>query len=772
MNIAHYWRRAVAIAVMAVVPLTSLGAEDAVRPTVMKFDFGPKGQQDLAGFTGVDPETAYTPQRGYGFTIKPKTAVAGGIADPLANDSVLEATFQVDLPNGSYEVGIWTGYLQWGGNYAYTWANPQIVTANGVSLVNLTITPEIYQRDFFFKCSDTDVTPGTDLWKTFVDDWFPYKQATVEVKDGKLKVQNSGNAYLNGLVIAPSAKKEELAGDLAAAAAARRKVFEQGWLPGKWAPATPPPPTADEQRLGYILFQPDTVNLAQPSVAPRPEQRAGEVRVFAARGEYEPATLGIFPLNDAASLSVSVSDMMGPDGAVLPAGEVEVRLVRMYATPGPTFTPFYMVPAAKVALLKGLPRQFWFTLHVPEGAKPGFYRGSIEFSSERGSRRVGLLLNVLDLSLPDVTKKETGAPLFEVPYYGPTWYSWLGTAETAAFGKAKGLAYLKADLQFMRERGLSPSATLHGTSITDFYKLTREMGYTIPISDYGLVGGPVLLGWDTNVCPLEKETGFAPGTAEFNKVLFAYLDKVLAGWEKEGVPPGDILFNVTDEIGSHQGARGAEKARKILQAIHDYGKVHTIVFADGPVELQNLPVSDWFVMSYYAMPFDQPLFDQVRASKAHLGVYTLGLTRMGYGFYLWRTGAQMHWCWHYFIWGGAPYNTVGSNTMGYLTVPGVDGPLPTIQSEAVREGIDDYRYVLCLDKLMAQAEKSKNEKVVAQLGAARQARGETWDFVDPNWNRLNGAGTWTPEVYGKLRWRIARAALELQTALRDAGDAK
>ncbi len=520
------------------------------------------------------------------------------------------------------------------------------------------------------------------------------------------------------------------------------------------------------------MFLPDTMNLVNSTTAPRPEQRPGEIRLFAARGEYEPATIAIFPLKETGNLSVSVSDLKAADGTTLPSSQVDIRLVRMYVTQGPAFSPGYMVPAANVALNKGLPRQFWFTLHVPEDAKPGFYRGDIGFSSERGRKRVPVLLNVLDLTLPEVTKKETGAPLFEVPYNGPMWYIWLKTPEVAEFGREKGLEYFKADLQFMRERGISPSSTLWFTSTADFYRLTREAGYTIPISEYGRLGGPFMLDWTTNQCPLEKSTGFEPGTPEFNKALTTYLDGLLAGWEKEGVPPDDILFNVSDEVGSHLGAKGVEKLKKILQAFHDYGKVRYIVFADARVELEELPWADWFVTTDYAVNFDQKLFDRIHTSNVRFGVYTLGLTRLAYGFYLWRSGAEMHWCWHYFIWGGAVYNTVASNTMGFLMVPGVNGPLPTIRSEAVREGIDDYRYILALDKLMAQAEKSKDDRVIAQLQAARGTRKEMWEFIDPNYKRLKGSGIWKPEVFGKLRWRIAHAALELQAALREGGETK
>jgi glycosyl hydrolase family 123/beta-agarase/YXIM esterase-like protein len=745
-----------------------LEADGKEKLSVLKFDFGPKGQEVLDGFIGIDPETIYTSRLGYGFTNKRGKAVAGKIPDPLTNDSVQNAVFQVDLPNGLYELGIWTGYLQSGGNYAYFWSNPHIVKANNVFLIDLRVTPEIYKRDLFFKHSDLDVTPFIDIWKNFVYDCFPYKQATVEVTDGKLKLRNSGNAYLNGLVIWPSDKKASIKKELKTISAARRAAFSKKWLARKWKAATPPKATAEEKKLGYIMFLPDNMmNLVDLKTAPRPEQRSKEIRLFASRGEYEPMSVAVFPLKDAGKLSVSVSDLKASDGSILPADQVKVNLVRMYVTKGPEFTPRYMVPADNVILNKGLPRQFWFTLHVPEDAKPGFYRGNISFSSQHGTKRVPVLLKVLDLTLPDVTKKETGAPLFLMPYSIPKWYVWLRTPDIAKFGREKGIEYIKADLQFMRERGLAPSVTTFMVKLTDFYKLTREAGFTVPISDYGRAGALVRFNTNTNQpCPLEKRTGFEAGTPEFNKALKSYLDNLLSGWEKEGIPPDGILIDVADEVGVRLGAKGVKKLSKILKALHDYGKVRYAVFAGTRIELDLLPWCDWFIMTDYSMNFDQKLFDRIKDSNVNLGLYTLNKPRLSYGFYMWRVGAKLNWSWHHYVAGGAAYNTVGCTRMNFLTVPGVDGPLPTIFSETLREGVDDHRYILVLEELIRQAEKSKDKEVISALRSARKTRKEIWEFIDPNYKRLTGSGIWKPEVYNKLRWRIARAALKLQTVLR------
>ncbi|MDP6506801.1 MAG: hypothetical protein QF886_24460, partial [Planctomycetota bacterium] len=223
---------------------------------ILKYDFGPEKQGVFLGVVGVPPGASFSPERGFGFQGTPK-AVAGKIPDPLVNDSVLSATFEVRVPDGDYEVGVWTGYMQASGNYIFSQCIEHIVRANGSDIMRLKITPDVYAREFFYKHREVDVTPRTDLWKTFIHDWFPYHQATVKVTDGKLIVKNDGAAYLTGLIICPAARKDELADELKKIASSRRQTFSEAWLAKEWRPAVPPKPTEEEKELGYIPFLPN-----------------------------------------------------------------------------------------------------------------------------------------------------------------------------------------------------------------------------------------------------------------------------------------------------------------------------------------------------------------------------------------------------------------------------------------------------------------------------------------------------------------------------------
>jgi hypothetical protein len=742
-------------------------AADADAPRILKFDFGPEKQRVMPGFLGVDPTVVYDAARGYGLTNKPRP-VQGAVPDDLCNDAMASVAFRVDVPDGSYLVGTWTGHLQDGGNYIFSRGFSETVQVNGVSLRDLRLGPEDYVRRYFFRHADIDLTPDADVWGLFIDDAFSYDQAQVQVKGGRLEAQTNEAAYLNGLIVCPEALKDRLAAELAAVAAARRGQFEKEYPPSaRWRTPDPPDAGEEDRRFGYVVGLPDPMALASISGAPTPEERAGELRLFASRGEYEPATLTVFPLEDADALTATWTPLKADGGgAAIPPENVSVHLVRLVLRGGRRYEPFYLAPCNQAPLRRHLLRQFWFTLRVPPDARPGLYRGAVELTSARGVRRVPVTLRALDLYLPDVTQRQSGAPLLQLPYYGCQWYSWLFPFPD--FAKRKKVEAMMTDLRFMRERGVAPSFTLYDTTQVEFYRMTREAGFNVPISDYGYGGQRFALDWNTNTCAFEKTAKADIGTPEFEKALHDLLDKLVAEWNQGGLPPDDMILSISDEVGSHLGERGVRREIEIVKAFKRFGKVRHLVFANDRCELAVLPWADWFVPNN-SLALDETLADTIRRSGATFGIYNLGLQRITFGFYPWRLGARIVWCWHYFTWRGAVVNPFDGDSMSYFVVPGPDGPLPTHSSEMVREGVDDLRYALALERLMVRASASRDPAVAQALQAAEQARGQVWDRVDHSLNLLRARDVWTWDTLQKTRWRLARAALDLQEALRRAG---
>jgi hypothetical protein len=154
---------------------------------------------------------------------------------------------------------------------------------------------------------------------------------------------------------------------------------------------------------------------------PQAAPRAGELRLAAARGEWEPVQLVLLPEADDVLAGWQVSELLGPAGARIPASRwqarevayVEVRLATDHAsrlgwTPDPL--PALQPP---LELRAGVQQPVWLTLHVPEDAPPGDYLGSLRLELGSGLvREVPLAARVWRFALPRARHQRTAYGLW------------------------------------------------------------------------------------------------------------------------------------------------------------------------------------------------------------------------------------------------------------------------------------------------------------------------------------------------------------------------
>lgn len=83
-------------------------------PLPLRYDFGTATSAVMSGYVGVHESKLYTQELGYGLTQSVASRNRSG-GDDLSNDFVLglSYSFLVDLPNGEYDVTVFSGdYLQ------------------------------------------------------------------------------------------------------------------------------------------------------------------------------------------------------------------------------------------------------------------------------------------------------------------------------------------------------------------------------------------------------------------------------------------------------------------------------------------------------------------------------------------------------------------------------------------------------------------------------------------------------------------------------------
>ena len=141
---------------------------------------------------------------------------------------------------------------------------------------------------------------------------------------------------------------------------------------------------------------------------------ATELRLFAARGQYESASFVVHALEALSAVRVEVGELrpvaapVGGAGAAagqaIPADQIDVRVVREVRTqvPGQAKTyrlePFLIERRATFDVPAGRARQVWLTVHVPDlppvnlPAGRQVTGGEIEDASARAGGKTGVLV--------------------------------------------------------------------------------------------------------------------------------------------------------------------------------------------------------------------------------------------------------------------------------------------------------------------------------------------------------------------------------------------
>jgi hypothetical protein len=108
----------------------------------------------------------------------------------------------------------------------------------------------------------------------------------------------------------------------------------------------------------------------------------------------------------------------------------------------------------------------------------------------------------------------------------------------------------------------------------------------------------------------------------------------------------------------------------------------------------------------------------------------------------------------------------------YYTYPSVDGPLPTIGWEGLREGIDDAKYVYTLKYAISEARKSNDPILIKKAKEAEEIienilKNINLDFHARNRIKCSAEISLNNAIYNKWRWEVACKILELQKLLEE-----
>jgi len=772
---------------------------------VLKFDFGPehatadKRVRDILlrpGYVEVTEGAVYSKARGHGWkdTAGLRNRYEG--SNPpryqnnmfdLTRDGIWgskKGTFVMDLPNGRYKVWWLAGFFDRGApTYHYFDIHAEGVLKDSVELPFMRLPQE--------RMFEADVADGQLTLEFSAEDWW----------------------VISALVVYPIGETQ---GD-AEVARARREIYlgpdeyMAHWKQVKPRIAEKYGPAWGRRRRGYTVFHRTCMEDVYPSSRPRKHEIEAPLSVFLTPGEFEPLTVSVCAHKRLAGATVAVDDLKGPAGARLLKNNVDVRLVWCNAHPvGPNHKEvieaarprkkrYMLVPRMLlkrrpdqlinvdndegIVIEKGETQRFWLTIKAPEALAAGTYTGEVRlaFSNAAGTV-IPLTVRVLPFRLrtpPDFTLA-----------------GWLSSASQMA-----GFKYS------FRKRRLEKIER-------DFPGMVRKMWEHAAAMDRKAM--QYLADHNCNGLVLRTERRYIPW--EEHRFVTPLLEKQLDLYKEVGFARPPVVvgiaipgFKPRIEKDMEVLKQAVEKARnelrkfKRLQKDRNWPNIYYYSFDEpnSAVRIRaSIPFLDMlneesvpaFVAATYSTMKKLPQLRGVKCYslhpvvKLHREMETATgnsywfyhnnciyqpwrrQSRFLHGYYIWRFGFKGFTNCHY---GGNclnPYNELPVRDVGAVMTS--EGPVPVVQWEAAREGVDDLRYIHTLECFVREGLKSTEKRIRTEAEAAKNTLADfkhridpdrrNYGFRDPYTFQATYEGpVWKPSYYDENRRVIANLALRL-----------
>ncbi len=698
--------------------------------TLVRIAFGRRESGVQSGWIPLAADTGYSPEQGFGW-VGPCRRVdcdRGGGA-PFARAFVAgwggEGRLRLNLPAGHYVAAVFAT------DFALP-VRPFYVEGAGLSAGRPLTT----------------VSPGA--WDV--------RRFRVETGANGLEIAFRGDtAWLaNALVIAPESNLNAL---LIETDRLERELAlgSPEWMENRTlVPAAVPEEFAvseTDRGRGYVLFITEPAEQVFPHTRPDAEQMHKPLTLEATPGEAAVGSLGLVPLGPLFQMRLDGSDLAGPGGARIPASALDLRVVRCWPQIDKTpagrgkvrVIPELLEPQdrhAAVCSPAGATRQYWIIVRVPQNAAAGEYRGELRFMADGvPPASVPLELTVLPFRLQTPPEKT---------FFMYSIFEDLSDDEIRgllADMREHGMNSLAPDLVGRWSRTSSGEAEFDLEPLRRVLRLAKEAGFNRPMPWHA--SGPL------------KGIDAPEGSEQWNATLADLLRRV-RGVQEEVGGQQVVFYPVDEPFGNEERLTLAERAMHVARQT---GVLRTYCT---PAEKDIARLGELLDVRCYAIGTVQDTAEAAVSSRkagADFWWYTNAarelpcVRRYVAGVWFWGTGADGQGYWVYQSrWRRtrAFQDLEGDlHAHDYAAYPDVDGPIPTIQWECIRMGIDDARYLYTLEAAIAAHPKTPQaaaaERFLADLrrGLPKSARlpDDTWILYD---------SPWEPEEFSRLRREIVQ----------------
>jgi hypothetical protein len=746
---------------------------------LLAIDFGPAGAPVFAGFEGCTEKTNFTDARGYGWVNADGSFIAS-IPDALTGTGVSGQEFRVKLPNGKYEVNLcWDMFGMWGTLPSFEWRKLLI---NGKEVISEKRTGKDFLEKFYYRHEDEEDLPGQDLWEKFVADYQKIHRFSAEVTDGLLKIEPQGNERLGRtvcfVVVYPEAKQDDGRKFMETLNARRKAKFNAQMVVDVPKPTgEEPKPTPADKARGFIAWVASTED--DIAITARPVKDAPrKITLEAAQGERTAAQVGLYPLQDfpsglAASIANAALAQTGGDAKVTAkvspirnflkhAGMERVASILPYIVGAPSDKASF--GALKSAGAHGV----WLTIEVPQDAAPGKYVGTVKIAPSDSATpeqmvNIPIELTVLPFKLEkidDITISVTGSTAGAFTAFHPELMDrWWEVAQIVMKDQAA---------HGMNAVTGGPSATLRGvkdgkadidyTAMDRWMAMAVKLGMTMPGDSYQGLDVSGLPGDNSKDCMANCEQQakqrFGIGYAELVKIVYGDLEKHAKekNWPKRAYSfidePRPESGNV-GPCGEMIKLRTQASPETLFSGFYSTGDGRDPYFEMMPVSIAHInTLSLQLVKKAHKQLWDY----SGNYVREDIGRWAFMAARMGMTGFL-RNG-YMYVC-------SMPYFDFSDDEASWSCVyPSRNGINDSVGWERTAQGVNDYRYLLTCERLIAKAKKAG--KTGPEVDAAETYMKETLKPVtldDKDSAKLTG------QQYDEFRHRLAELIIGLKKAI-------
>lgn len=479
---------------------------------------------------------------------------------------------------------------------------------------------------------------------------------------------------------------------------------------------------ADKDGRGYAV---GTETALRKLLRDRPfDGKVGEpAKLDVAREEFESVQVVVLAGDkELKDVAVSVSDLTGPDGAVIPAGRIGLNLVEWVETKKPKYEVDYvgwwpdpLMEMAKFDVAPGAMRPVWVTVHPPDAIAGGLYTGYVTVKPANAAEtRVKLEVRVRGFTLPNTMHMKTAFAIF--PHEIGAWWrgvdinrdTWRGYYEFLLDHRLSPTNIYtpkplpeKPDIPFCVEHGMNSIclAYTHNKDAKNREALAEMLlDYTTFLKDKGWQDMAYLYGFD-----------------EIKPDKYSEL-KDMYGWVKQAMP--DLLRMCT------------VAPRKELKGYIDIWVPVTDQWNQKVAEEYTKGGDEvwWYVCCVPPHPYPNFFIDYPAIDPRVIFWMNWKYQIPGFLYYainLWENNRLSGERWPDVPWKTHTFEDYNGD--GVLVYPGRNGRLLScIRLESIRDGIEDYEYFYILNDTLKKAEKSKNADpaVIEQARKVLKVRGD------------------------------------------------